>query len=440
MNDNMSPAVVPHLTTAQTGPLREIEAYLLKNQAGIEQWFRAHWLETPAPFYCSVDLRNAGYKLAPVDTNLFPAGFNNLNPALRPLCVQAVQTAVERTCPKAGGVVVVPENHTRNTFYFEHLAALMEILTLAGLRVRLGSLLPDLTEPRPVDLPSGRRLLLEPLTRVGNKVRVGDFEPCMILLNNDLSGGCPPILEGLVNQPIVPPLALGWHQRLKSRHFAHYRTVAQEFAAQLDIDPWLIDPVFRKCGKIDFMHRTGEDCLAGYVDEVLAEIRRKYREYNIDCEPFVMVKADAGTYGMAVMTVKSTDEVREMNRKQRTKMAHAKEGHAVTDVLVQEGVYTFESWGAANAVAEPVVYMVDHFVIGGFYRVHTARGRDQNLNAPGMQFEPLAFAEPGVYPDVSQAPDAKPNRFYAYGAIARLALLAAAREWKEATPSKPTTA
>ena len=55
------------------------------------------------PFYCSVDLRNAGYKLAPVDTNLFPAGFNNLNPTLRPLCVQAVQTAVERTCPKAAG-------------------------------------------------------------------------------------------------------------------------------------------------------------------------------------------------------------------------------------------------------------------------------------------------------------------------------------------------
>ena len=435
--DHSLPPTVPHLTTAQTGPLQEIEAYLLKNQAGIEQWFRAHWLETPAPFYCSVDLRNAGYKLAPVDTNLFPAGFNNLNPALRPLCVQAVQTAVERTCPKAAGVVVVPENHTRNTFYFEHLAALMEILTLAGLRVRIGSLLPDLTEPRPVDLPSGQRLLLEPLTRVGNKVRVGDFEPCMVLLNNDLSGGCPPVLEGLVNQPIVPPLTLGWHQRLKSRHFAHYRAVAQEFAARMGIDPWLIDPVFRKCGKIDFMHRTGEDCLAGYVDEVLAEIRRKYREHGIDLEPFVMVKADAGTYGMAVMTVKNADEVRELNRKQRTKMAHAKEGHAVTDVLVQEGVYTFESWGDANAVAEPVVYMVDHFVVGGFYRVHTTRGRDQNLNAPGMQFEPLAFAEPGVYPDVTQAPDAKPNRFYAYGAIARLALLAAAREWKEAAAPKP---
>jgi glutamate--cysteine ligase len=130
---------------------------------------------------------------------------------------------------------------------------------------------------------------------------------------------------------------------------------------------------------------------------------------------------------MAILTVKSADEVRSLNRKQRTKMSHLKEGQAVHDVMVQEGVYTFETWGAKNAVAEPVVYMIDHYVIGGFYRVHTDRRPDENLNAPGMHFEPLAF------PDPQQAPDANPNRFYAYGVIARLALLAAAREFREAT-------
>jgi len=71
---------VPNLTTALTGPLLELEAHLLNSQAQIETWFRSQWLKTPAPFYTSVDLRNAGFKLAPVDTNLFPAGFNNLNP------------------------------------------------------------------------------------------------------------------------------------------------------------------------------------------------------------------------------------------------------------------------------------------------------------------------------------------------------------------------
>ena len=45
-----------------------------------------------------------------------------------------------------------------------------------------------------------------------------------------------------------------------------------------------------------------------------------------------------------------------------------------------------------------------------------------------MHFEPLAFAQTCNRPDASQAPDAVPNRFYAYGVVARLALLAAARE------------
>jgi glutamate--cysteine ligase len=45
-----------------------------------------------------------------------------------------------------------------------------------------------------------------------------------------------------------------------------------------------------------------------------------------------------------------------------------------------------------------------------------------------MEFQPLAFAGSCSHPDLSQEPDAEPNRFYAYGVIARLALLAAARE------------
>ncbi len=421
---------VPNLTTALTGPLQEIETHLLQNQAGIERWFRAQWQQTPAPFYCSVDLRNAGFKLAPVDTNLFPAGFNNLNPAFMSLAVQAVQAALERICPSAGGVLIIPENHTRNLFYFESLAALVEILTKAGLRVRLGSLLPEVTAPKIIELPSGRHVTLEPLTRRDNKITVADFEPCFVLLNNDLSGGLPTMLKDL-DQPVVPSLSLGWWKRLKSIHFTHYHQITNEFAKLVHLDPWLIDPAFRKCGKIDFDKRSGEECLTNYVEEVLAEVRVKYREYQIDQEPFVIVKADAGTYGMAIMSVKSAEEVRTLNRKQRTKMARAKEGQAVNDVMVQEGVYTFETWGAKNAVAEPVVYMIDHFVIGGFYRVHTERRADENLNAPGMHFEPLAFAAPCGYPDPRQAPDANPNRFYAYGVIARLALLAAARESKE---------
>ncbi len=420
--------MVPHLATALKGPLLDLEHRILKAQPIIEHWFRAQWQEHTIPFYTSVDLRNAGFKLAPVDTNLFPGGFNNLNPAFLPLCVQAAQSAIEKICPAARGVLLVPENHTRNQFYLQNVAQLVTILKQAGMRVRVGSLLPEITEPTQLQLPSGGTLTLEPMQRRGHRLTLDDFDPCVVLLNNDLSAGVPDILQDL-EQSVLPPLVAGWTTRSKSHHFAAYDRIADEFAALLNIDPWLINPYFATCGKVDFQNRTGEECLAAQVDTILQKIRIKYADYGVKEEPFVIVKADAGTYGMGIMTVKDASEVQQLNRKQRNKMAVVKDGLQVHDVLVQEGVYTFEHIN--DAVAEPVVYMMDHFVVGGFYRVHTGRGVDENLNAPGMHFEPLAFETCCTLPNPDCAPDDTPNRFYAYGVVARLAMLAAAVELEE---------
>jgi len=420
--------MVPHLATALKGPLLDLEHRILKAQPIIEHWFRTQWQEHTIPFYTSVDLRNAGFKLAPVDTNLFPGGFNNLNPAFLPLCVQAAQSAIEKICPAARGVLLVPENHTRNQFYLQNVAQLVTILKQAGMRVRIGSLLPEITEPTQLQLPNGGTLTLEPMQRRGHRLTLDDFDPCVVLLNNDLSAGVPDILQDL-EQSVLPPLIAGWTTRSKSHHFAAYDRVADEFAALLNIDPWLINPYFATCGKVDFQNRTGEECLAAQVDTILQKIRIKYADYGVKEEPFVIVKADAGTYGMGIMTVKDASEVQQLNRKQRNKMAVVKDGLQVHDVLVQEGVYTFEHIN--DAVAEPVVYMIDHFVVGGFYRVHTGRGVDENLNAPGMHFEPLAFETCCTLPNPDCAPDDTPNRFYAYGVVARLAMLAAAVELEE---------
>jgi glutamate--cysteine ligase len=420
--------MVPHLTTALIGPLLDLEKRILNEQSAIEHWFRSQWQEHRVPIYASVDLRNSGFKLAPVDTNLFPGGFNNLNPDFLPLCVMAAQSAIEKICPDARGVLLIPENHTRNMFYLQNVASIVTMLRSAGVTVRVGSLLPEITQPTTIDLPNGGSLTLEPLVRKENRLHLANFNPCVILLNNDLSAGVPEILKNL-EQEVIPPLVAGWTTRRKSTHFAAYDRVAADFAELLDIDPWLINPYFGKCNKINFQQREGEDCLASEVDRVLQQIRAKYDEYGVKESPFVIVKADAGTYGMGIMTVKDASEVRDLNRKQRNKMAVVKEGLEVSDVLVQEGVYTFESIN--EAVAEPVIYMVDHFVVGGFYRVHTGRGIDENLNAPGMHFVPLAFETSCTLPNPAYSPDAIPNRFYSYGVIARLALLAASIELDE---------
>ncbi|VVD84000.1 glutamate--cysteine ligase [Pandoraea eparura] len=428
--------MVPHLVTALKGPLLDLEKKILDATPAIERWFRLEWQEHTPPFYCSVDLRNAGFKLAPVDTNLFPGGFNNLAPEVLPLAVQAAMAAIEKICPDAKNLLLIPERHTRNTFYLQNLARLSTIMRHAGLNVRLGSLSDDITEPTTIELPDGQHVVIEPLERSPRRLGLKNFDPCSILLNNDLSAGIPPILEGLHEQYLLPPLHAGWAVRRKSQHFSAYDDIVKKFAKMIDVDPWMLNPYFAKCEGIDFDERVGEEKLADTVDAVLKKINKKYREYGISEKPFVVIKADAGTYGMGVMMVHDAAEIKNLNRRERTKMSVVKEGLEVHDVIVQEGVYTFERIN--EAVAEPVVYMIDRYVVGGFYRVHTGRGTDENLNAPGMHFVPLAF-EHTALPDVHAKPGAAPpNRFYMYGVVARLALLAASVELERTDPDPET--
>ncbi len=420
----------PSLTTALAGPLRELEAHLLEHHNTIEAWFRQQWHQTAPPFYTSVDIRNAGFKVAPVDTNLFPAGFNNISKDFAPLFIQAIQAAMDISCPEAIRILILPENHTRNVSYLESIATLQELLVQAGYETRIGIIHPEREDPSELSLPSGRSIYLHPITRRGNHLFAGDFDPCAILLNNDLSSGVPAALADL-EQIITPPPDLGWSSRLKSGHFNFYQMLALEFSRLIDIDPWLFDPLFRNCGKLDFMERKGDECLAENTSILLSDIQGKYNEFGIAATPYVVIKADAGTYGMGVMTVRSPDEVIGLNRKQRTRMSKSKGGNMISKVILQEGVPTYETWSKSDAVAEPVVYMIDRYVVGGFYRVHTRRGAEENLNAPGMHFEPLGFEEPCNTPDPYRDPDTTPNRFYTYGVIARLASLAASREIAE---------
>ena len=73
---------LPVMAAEHLSQLQAFEAKILCNHAKIEAWFRSQWNEHRPPFYGSVDIRNAGYKISSIDMNLFPGGFNNLNPTL----------------------------------------------------------------------------------------------------------------------------------------------------------------------------------------------------------------------------------------------------------------------------------------------------------------------------------------------------------------------
>ena len=71
--------------------------------------------------------------------------------------MQAIQEAVERVCADARGVLLIPENHTRNMFYLRNVATL-EQHPAAGRHARAHRLADARDHaPTKIDLPTERR-------------------------------------------------------------------------------------------------------------------------------------------------------------------------------------------------------------------------------------------------------------------------------------------
>ena len=425
--------MVPHLVTALTGPINELEQRILDSMPAIERWFRLEWMEHTPPFYCSVDVRNAGFKLAPVETNLFPDGWNILTPAMLPLAVQAAMASIEKICPEARNLLIVPENQTQSTFYLSNLAQLRRVFHMAGLNVRIGSISPDIKKSVTIALPDGESITLEPVVRNKGRIGVKDFDPCTILLNNDLRAGVPGILEDLHQQYLLPPLQAGWSTRRKSNHSKCFEEVSKRFGKLIGVDHWLVNPLFDRCAEVDFSSDDSVFILAARIDALLVKIRKKHKEYGIKEKPFVVLKADDSDPRMGIATVRDGKDIEALREQVIAKATETKQNALRFDVLLQEGVLTNER--VNDAVAEPVVYMMDRYVVGGFYRVQAGRTIDETLDAPGSSFVPLAFAESTHLPQLGVKPGASaPNRFYMYGVIARLAMLAASYELEATDP------
>ena len=389
----------------------------------LEDWMHAQRTKAQPHFYTSVDLRHSGARLAPVDTNLFPAGFNNLSPAARHRVTRLIKGRLEEISPKLRRVLIVPENHTRNLYYLENLAVLVELVQAAGAEVRIGNLAA--TEILELSSVSGKSVTEHPLKREGDMLLTADgYRADFILLNNDCTAGAPKILEGLA-QPVEPPVKMGWYNRRKTEHFRAYDEIARDFAQTFDFDPWLISATFHRCGVVNFDERVGIECVALGVEKVLHTARRKYAEHGIKEMPYAFVKADSGTYGMGVMTVKSGDELLELNKKTRNKMGTIKEGTRNSEVIIQEGIPTIDM--AQGATAEPMIYMIDGVPVGGAYRVNESRDTLTNLNAPGMRF--VGMCDEGECGDeVKDSIETTKCNFGVFGLIAALAALAAGRE------------
>ena len=388
-----------------------IHENVIDHHQQIESWFRNQWLKYPAPFYSSTDIRNSGFKISPVDTNLFPAGFNNLNKDFESLYVTAVKHSLDSLKTKIEKILIIPENHTRNIHYLESLNYLSLLIKKSGYDVKVSE--PGVDKNK--------------FKNTNSILEYDGFIPDAILLNNDLSSGIPDFLNN-IKQIVLPSKNIGWTRRSKSDHFKYYSDVCTNFSKLLKIDSWLIEPEFRNCGEINFKTKQGEDCLIYHAEKLFNIIAEKYKMYDIKEKPYIIIKADAGTYGMGVISVNSIDQIKNLNRKQRNKMSSTKGTVKPDSVILQEGVFSFEEIKNTNSVAEPVIYSFSNFLIGGFYRAHDNKANNENLNSPGMIFHPIPLNDICISPDISLPVDSQINKYYVYGVIARLAILAAAKE------------
>ncbi|MCY4324700.1 MAG: glutamate--cysteine ligase [Betaproteobacteria bacterium] len=391
--------------------LAELIDLLAGSRQHIDEWFAAEFAKQHPPFYASVDIRVSSHKMAPVDVNLFPGGFNNLDAAAIERAAGAAGGMLERAWPGSKRLLVLAEAHTRNPHYVDNLAVLGRMLEMAGVEVRFACLG---AEPLEVSGSDGKSLHLASICRRGRRIEAAGFDPDALLLNNDLAAGTPKMLLD-IEQPKLPPLAAGWSQRRKSAYFFQYERVATRFAHEFGFDPWLIDAFFNVCTRVDVARKVGMDCLAAAVAETLDDIRSNFAGIGSEERPFVVIKADAGTYGMGVVMLDEADQVHSLNRRQRSSLASGKDGLTISDILIQEGIPTIEL--VDGFAAEEAHYCVGDKVIGSFWRFNQRKSDRENLNSQGMGF--------ACRPE-SEAANA---RRQASETVAALALLAAGREF-----------
>ena len=367
--------------------VHDLTQKLEENRELISEWMAKKRSEVPIPIYGSVDIRDAGWKVAVVDANHFPAGFNNTSPEDEPHLAALLRNHIKRKHEGCTWVHLYPESHTRNPGYVENVATIKRLIESAGFRCTVGS--PELDDHGFLDGITGP-LKLDAVEIDGENLLIGGEKPCLVLLNNDLTEG---MVGGLGAHQVSPPPHMGWQRRRKSEHYECLQTYVNEIAQILDIDPWhLLSSWFVSEDKC-LEKESCRQMLAAEVDEFLARIEAKYQTLGIDREPVAFIKNDRGTYGLGIMAVRSGSELLNLSNRKFKRLMYSKGGVDVENFLIQEGVPTAINTNA-GAPVEPVVYLVDGEAASWFYRINSKKGEMENLNSPSAEFKP--YSEVGV--------------------------------------------
>ena len=400
---------------------KSVHQIILKKMDLLCDWFEKESQKSQVPFYSSYDVRDSSYKIANVDANIYPAGFNNICPADKDHIPDLMKAYLNKHYSNVHKILLVSEDNLKNAYYWENVYTIQALLMEAGYEVRVG--MPGLADQDKMDLESyiGNKITVEKVLPNDGLLQLKDFHPDLVISNNDFSklySHWPEVLKS----PMTPAKELGWYQRKKSNYFENYNAVASEFAQILELDPWLFQVDTQLFASFDVSDDQSRQHLAEVVENTLQRVDKKHKEHKVDDPPFVFVKNNAGTYGLGVIQVKSAKDVLEWTYNSRKKMKAQKGGGQFHEVIVQEGIPTVVKSG--NSTAEPTIYMLGSQLAGGFLRAHDQKDEKESLNSPGAVYKRLCLSDLRINTESCPLENV-------YGWVAKMGVLAIGRETEQ---------
>ena len=170
--------IAAELASGLSGPLLKLEQQILRSHQPIEHWLRGQWLEHARRSMRRWTCATAASSSPRSTPTCSRAGSTISIPIPAAVHAGGHDRGAE-TSARTRAACCSSRKTTRATHhYLQNVAVLQKIIAMAGMKVRIGTLIPEIQSPTEMELPNGGKLLLEPLVRKGNRIGVEGFDPC----------------------------------------------------------------------------------------------------------------------------------------------------------------------------------------------------------------------------------------------------------------------
>lgn len=380
--------------TPEKGSLRlmyeSVVSSIKKNSYNISAWFERHQKRIPSPFLSSVVIKDSGFKLSLSHTNAFPIGLNHLSKSdlnKAPNLIKKYFKQYHPSVERIKKVLVLVSTKNLNPFYYEHIATLTQILKKSSLKFELGTLEP-LDKPFKMKTPSQKTVTIYTALIENNMLKLGDFIPDFILVMDPFSLELSAKLAQ-ISQPMSPPQRILTKFMKKSDYLHAANTLTQDFAQMIGIDPWLFSTQFHVESRVNIEERHGIEKVASVTQDILQSVGQKYDQYHVQSSPSVLISNNTGSFGMGMLSIKSTKELSELYYKKKTKKSATKSQSVMNDVLVEEAVPTRPLFKKYDG--ETVIYLIGGEILGGYIKTYSEKITNNMISTRNALFQPLSL-------------------------------------------------